>query len=202
MQNQAQQPMQPQQSSPVPQGDIGFAQPRPQKQGSPWLWVVGIVIALLIVVVGGWLLFSNFNSQQETEASPKPTTAGLNTYATPKPTATPTPSPTPVVESVEMIDLKVLILNGTGKPGEASLLKSEIVELGFDTENVEAANADDQDETETTVTFGPSVGTDVRAEVEDLLEGMYEEVNVESSDLDVDIKILTGPRVDAETESE
>lgn len=187
-----------------PQGDIGFAQPKPQKQGNPWLWIVGIVIALLIVAVGGWLLLRNFNGErQTTTASPTPDAAGLNTYATPEPTATAVPSPTPTTQPVAMEELKVLVLNGTGEPGEASLLKSELTAVGFAAGNVEAANADEQNETETTVTFGSSVGDDVRAEVEDLLREMYEDVNVKSDELaEVNIEILTGPRVDVEAETE
>lgn len=198
--SQPQQPSQPQ----FQRGDVGFAQPKPQKQGSPWLWIVGIVIALLIVVVGGWLLLRNFGGEQEmASASPSPAAAGLNTYATPEPTPTPVPSPTPTTETLAMDELQVLVLNGTGQPGEASLLKSELVDLGFASANVEAANADDQNETETTVTFGPTVGADVRSEVEELLENMYEAVTIESDDLEeVDLKIITGPRVDTEKETQ
>lgn len=118
---------------------------------------------------------------------------GLSAFATPEPVQTSTPTPTSTAEPVAREELTINILNGTGVAGEASLLQAELTDLGYD--NIEASNAEDQDETRTTVTYGPSVGEDVKEEINDLLEEMYTDVRIVEDELDeFDIQILTGPR--------
>jgi hypothetical protein len=88
----------------------------------------------------------------------------------------------------------VEVLNGTGVPGEASFLQKELEELGF--ENIEAGNADEQDQTETIATYSRELSATVADEITARLEELYEKVRTRRATVsgDFDLTITTGPR--------
>jgi hypothetical protein len=176
---------------------VAFPQPpAAKKSGSRYAkWIFAVVGVLLIVIAGGWFLYVNY-SKEKAEPTPTPSTGGLSSFATPKPEVTPEHTVAAATD-VARGELKVEILNGTGKVGEASFLKSKLEKEGY--ENLTAANADDQNETRTTVTYGDKVSQAVMDEMTKLLEDIYDKVRVKKSSMDgVDIRIVTGPRKGAE----
>ncbi len=180
------------------QNDIGFVEPSQPGNGSKLPWIIGIVVAILIVAGGGYLLLRAYPMGSEDKIGGDGD--GLSTFATPKPAPTNAPTPTPTAEPVARKDLVIKVFNGTGVAGEASLLQNELTDLGF--KNVEAANAKTQDETRTTVTYGPGVSEDVREEINGLLKEMYKDVRIDEDELeDYDIDILTGPRKKSKVEA-
>lgn len=173
------------------QANVAFPTPPVRKEGGKALkWVFAVVGVLLIVGAGVWFLFSNYPGSK-TEATPTPFTGGLSSFVTPEPEETVTP--TPVAKSVDKTAIKIEVLNGTGKAGEAGFLKSRLEKEGFG--EVTAGNNEDQDQTQTTVTYGGGVGQSEIDEVSGILEEIYEKVRVRKGALEeVDIRIVIGPR--------
>lgn len=189
MEQQANQPQVPRQQASQPQANVGFPQP-PKKKSSFPKWILGVIGVLLIAIVGGFFLYQNYTGSAE--PSPTPSVGGLSTFATPSPTQTPdvaTPTPQPVDKS----EISIQVLNGTGIAGEASFLSGELQELGY--ENIVAENADDQNETRTTVTYSERIGEAESEEITERLNEVYERVRTRRGDTgEYDIVIITGPR--------
>lgn len=177
-----------------PRGNVGFPGQAQQEnsgsgKGGVLKWV-GALIVVALIIVGGVFAIRNFTSEKSgDEASPTPDT--LSSFATPKPTDTPTPSPSSTPKPKE--EVKIEILNGTGTPGEASFLKTALEGLGFT--EIEASNADNQDETKTTFSFNKDLSEVYVTEITKKLEELYSDVRVRRSTLeDFDVSIITGPR--------
>ncbi len=187
--------------NPQPRTDIGFPSGGTKEnwsKSSIVKWVFVIVGIFLIAIAGVWYVFNS--SMGSGGTSPSPTSSSeLRSFATLEPEVEPTPSPTP--EPISKSDIRINILNGTGKAGEASFLKGELEDAGY--ENIEIANAPSQDETRTTATFSEKVGQDEVDEITKILEDIYETVRVRKSEIsgDFDIEILTGPRKKSEASS-
>jgi hypothetical protein len=171
--------------------DVGFPQPPVKKRSSLVKVVILVVGVLLIVGAGGLFIYKNY-SGSGAKPSPSPTSAGLRVVSTPEPEATQAPTATPEA-SVDKSQLKVEVLNGTGIAGDAGLVKRELEKLGY--KSVEAKNADSQNETRTTVTYGGSVSQDDVDEIVKMLEKIYEQVRTRKGSLDgADIRVVTGPK--------
>lgn len=189
MEGEQQQEAQPQKETP----SVGFPQ---QEQGSGGgskfpKWIFALIGIVVIVAVGGFFIF-RITSQSGDTPSPSPDGQSLGAASTP--TSQPAASPTPEPEPVKKSEIRVEVLNGTGAAGGASFLKNELEDLGFD--NVDAGNADDQEEERTTVTFTRDVQKSVIDEITKKLEEEYAEVRTKRGTIsgDFDIRILTGPR--------
>jgi len=173
------------QNPPLQRSTVSFpGAPAPKKKN------VGLKIAILVVLlllIGGiaYFLLSSENPFTSATPSPTPTVFVQETI--------PTEMPTPTVASVSKDQLQVQILNGTGVPGEASLLQKEIEKLGF--KSIDTGNADTKDATKTMVSFSSKVSDDVKTEVLSTLQNMYTSVDTsDTPSAGVDIKITTGPR--------
>jgi hypothetical protein len=87
----------------------------------------------------------------------------------------------------------VSILNGTGIAGEASLLKDKLEEASYS--QIEAGNAGDQTHTTTEVTISTGVPDEVKNDLQNLLEEIYEDVEISrGTSGSADIVITTGLR--------
>jgi hypothetical protein len=183
------------------QGGVGFPSPQnhpeEQSKGGIMKWIIALIV-IVIIIAGGIFAIRNFSGGESTDdASPTPNT--LSSFATPTSTPTPTAAATPTPKPKS--EVKVQILNGTGKAGEASFLKDEMEKLGYS--DIEAANADSQDETVTTFSFDKDLSDDYVTEITKKLEEIYQDVRVRRSSLtDFDVSILTGPRKGTSATSE
>jgi len=186
---------QPEQVAPQPQ--VGFPDQQTSKGKSKFSkWIFAIIGALIVAGVAAFFVFkvnSADNSSVEGVSSEDPS-QDLGTFPTPAPQETQSPAPTATPEPVDKSEISVEILNGTGKAGEASFLKSELEDIGI--ENIEAANADEQNETRTTVTFSRDLSKVHTDEITQLLKDLYEDVSTRKGTLTggIDIRIITGPR--------
>lgn len=155
-----------------------------------WLKIFVVFVVLALIGGGAWFLLSS--PQQNTddifpEDSLNSPSNDMN-QSEPSPTSTPTPI------EVNKSTLRIELLNGSGIPGEASLVKSELEELGY--ENIETGNADDQNYEETVVTFSSDLPQEFIEDFIAELENIYVSVNSKvSSNLDnFDIEIIAGLR--------
>ena len=156
-----------------------------RRQGSKKWLVPSLIILLVLLSIGGFLLFrSPQEKKQEDENFVEPTVIQ-------EPTPTPTPTPTP--EPVDRSQISVSVLNGTGIAGEASLLKGKLEEAGYS--QIEAGNAGDQTHTTTEVTVSAGVPDEVKNDLQNLLEEIYQDVEVSrGTSGSADIVITTGLR--------
>jgi hypothetical protein len=161
--------------------------PKPKKKNVGMK--IAILVALLLVIGGiAWFLLSSDNPFSSSKITPTPTISAMNEMPTEA------PSPTPMALAKDQ--LKVQILNGTGIPGEASLLQKAMQDLGFT--SIDAGNADTKDYTKTEVSYSSNVSDDVRAEVSAKLQTIYTTVTVSDTvPSGVDIKVITGTRTGA-----
>jgi len=180
-------------NQPIQSPQVSFPQPRePEaRKGSNARVVIAIIGVIIIVVLGGWFILGN----RDGSATPTPTpVGGLSTFPTPGTAATPETSPTPTPAPVDKSEVKIEVLNGTGVPGEASFLEKELVALGF--ENIKAGNADEQNATETVVTYSRDFSQATADEITAKLEEIYTTVRTRKATPsgDFDVSITTGPR--------
>lgn len=96
------------------------------------LFLIGLVIFVLAIKSSGFSL-ANMN----------------NSTTTPTPTASPTIAPTATPVPLKKSDLKISILNGSGKPGFAGIAKTYLESLGY--QNITTGNADSYDHPTTTI---------------------------------------------------
>lgn len=191
------QPSAPQtQPMPTPQEPhVGFPAPNePKKSGGVIKWIIAAVGVIAIIVVG-----AIFVLKPPAESTSETTEEGnvLTAVATPQPTETPTPSPTAEPEPIDKANIAILIQNGTGTPGDASLVKEALEDIDF--VDIVAENADDQEETETTLTYTTDVSQQVVDEIEAALTDLFGDVRVRRGTVadDYMISILTGPKADS-----
>lgn len=184
-----------------PASDVGFPPPptRENKKSS-YKWVVAVLGVIIILGGGGFVVLKMFGGDSAS-STPTPEPQQLSSFTTPEPTSTPNPTVTPSPEPVDKSEYSVEILNGTGVAGEASFLKAELEDLGF--EDISAANAESQDETRTTVTYDLELPQSISDELTERLNKLYSEVRVKKASLDdVDISIVTGPRKESSKTSD
>lgn len=159
-------------------------EPKNKPGGKKKILVILFVVVFIAALAGaGWFIFSDPDVDEADGIS--------STLSTPETrvtsTATPSPTPKPLVRS----EIKIIVLNGSGVPGQASELSEDLEALGY--ENIEVDNADEQDKSSTTMVYSSSVSTLAVDEITELLEKTYEKVTVQSGSTgEYDIKITTG----------
>mgnify|MGYP003578916853 CR=1 FL=1 len=157
-------------------------------------WIIVIIGVIAIVAGGIFFIMRTSGSEGTANATPTPTinAGGITPVATPEPTTT--PSPTPSAEPVDRSGIKVQVLNGTGTAGDAGLVKTALEKLEFS--DITAANADEQEETTTTVTYSSDIDAATIDEIVASLEKIFSEVEAKKGTIagDFDIRILTGEK--------
>ncbi|KKQ51316.1 hypothetical protein A2865_03035 [Candidatus Woesebacteria bacterium RIFCSPHIGHO2_01_FULL_39_17] len=155
---------------------VGFPQaPKEKKSKTP------LIIAIILVVllgVAGWWFFGKEETLEENDAEVSPTPFVAES------------TPTPKVE-IDRDEVKIQVLNGTGITGAAGALQKELEGLGYS--QVDVGNAQKQDFKATEVIFDSGVSLEVKDEITEKLEGLYQDVEVKVGSVDrYDIKITTG----------
>lgn len=157
-------------------------QPQRKSSGAKTFLVIGI---LVLVAILGFIIFKNASKQAE-EITPTPF---AETPTEAPVVSSPTASPKPADKS----KVKIEIQNGTGIPGEAAFLQTELKSLGYT--NITVGNASSQDATATVVTFAKSLSADIVDELTKKLKELYKEVTVKTSTTaTTDVVIVTGLR--------
>ena len=166
---------------------MGFPKQPSRKSPKFSKMAIAIVGVVIILAVGGFALFWVTGNSDSNEGS----SLGI----APTPTSAPTSTPTPTPEVIDKKQVKVEILNGTGTAGDAGRAQSELEDLGYS--NIEVGNADEQDETRTTVTHASNIGDESIDEIVEALEKVFEDVVAKRGTATggFDISITTGPRL-------
>lgn len=161
-----------------------FGTPEP-KSGGGLPKAVMAVLALLLVGGGvAGFMFLKSGGQflgVTTEASP-----------TPMEETSPSPEASPAMEDVDLTEISVRVLNGSGTAGEAGKVKALLEKAGF--KNVKTGNAPSEDNTVTTISAKAAVPPGAVKAVEAALKGSF---TTEVGDAlgktgDYDIVVTTG----------
>ncbi|KKP48230.1 MAG: hypothetical protein UR39_C0001G0025 [Candidatus Woesebacteria bacterium GW2011_GWA1_33_30] len=167
-----------------PQSTSFSVEPREKNNGSKW-----ILIFIGLLILGGAGIFFFTRSRNEAIATPTPSFNTTPIDETETATSTPVSSPSPVKKS----EVSIEIQNGTGIPGEAAYLQTQLKALGYS--DITAGNANSTDNTITTVTFSKTLFQTVQDEIKKELEKIYKEVSVKTSTTQKsDVVIVTGLR--------
>ncbi len=179
----------------TPQKEVGFPEVGPSKSKFPkWLPILLIFVTIIVLIVAAWFILQP--PKEGGTLTPTPTPAlGGETFSVPTPT--PTPTIQPKKPSIQRSEVTIEILNGTGIPKEASFLEGELKNMGYS--EIETANAQKQNYTATEVTFDSDLPEEVRTEIIQKLQDLYNKVEVKEYDKEKgkDIRIITGVRKSA-----
>ena len=174
-------------SAPQPQSTQQQEQNEQSSSGSNTLVIAGVAFIIIGATVGLFLYkkpdLSKFNLKL-------PFTTQNQTQLT----LSPSPSPQESAKdetATKKEDLSVQVLNGTGKSGQASQVKSLFENLGFS--KIETGNASIQGHEDTLVDFSQKVPNEIRQGIVSKLEETFENIkmNVDQKQ-DFDIKVTTG----------
>lgn len=168
----------------VPDADFSPKEPILYEKTLTWntsrlLLILGFLIILTILM--GGLIYTQQMHQRRVSGEK---------VVTREREVTLTPTPTPVTE-VAKSDLKVMVENGTGTPGQAGKVKDLLTESGYT--SVETGNADTSDHTQTEVTFSLKVSSKQQQEIKDVLLKRFSAVTTRiDSEATNDIVVTTG----------
>jgi hypothetical protein len=163
-----------------------------ERKGKKKSFLTVFIVILILALLGGgaWYILSSPKKSEGTI----PSGGGLRAPQDSVDNSQPSPTPTPTPIDINKSEVKIELLNGTGIPGEASLVQSELEELGYD--NIEVGNADDQDNDETVVTFSSELPQGFIEEFIGQMEEIYVKVSSSTSSSleDFDIRVVAGLR--------
>ncbi|OGK24170.1 hypothetical protein A3A46_00470 [Candidatus Roizmanbacteria bacterium RIFCSPLOWO2_01_FULL_37_13] len=108
--------------------------------GKSFLWIVGVILFILLVVGGAWMFLSNNSKKGE---------KNITIQTSMKPTITKVEPTVISTEEAKLDKYPIKVLNGSGITGEASKLQEILEKGGF--EVVETSNADNYDYVDTIV---------------------------------------------------
>ena len=139
-------------------------------------------VIIILIVLGGIFLLR----EPKLEVEPIPTEdLSQEQKVEPTPQATSTP--------VNKKDIKIEVLNGTGIAKAAAFLQEELNKLGYT--NVDVGNVGEEKFTETEVTYSRTLDSQIKDEIKEKLEELYQDVTAKEASLaDYDIKIIAGLR--------
>lgn len=164
-----------------------------KKSGGPKMFlIVGI---LILVAILGFVIYKSATSKSEDTPEPTPfdnLTDTTQNVSTPVATATPTPVGTPKA-SIDKSKIKIEVQNGTGTPGDAAYLQTQLKSLGYT--DVKAGNATEQNATTTTVTFSSKLDASIVSEITQKLNALYATVSTKTSSTQTfDVVVITGTK--------
>jgi len=110
-------------------------------------------------------------------------------------TVEPTPTDKPKKDKALV---KVQVINGTGTPGQAGEVVKSLKDAGFSEDNIKTGNAEEFDNTTTTIEFKTDF-EEIANDIKDQLKATFSEITVKSSKVDTesefDIIIVTGGKI-------
>ncbi len=182
---------------------VGFPVNEPNRKNKTQVPVLFIIIPIFVLVLGGLAFFVFRGAGQSPDidqaVNQEPDVAGVNSISTPQAeTATTTPiataSSTATAKPVDKSEIAIKILNGTGVPGEAAYLQTQLKSLGYS--DITAGNASSQSSTQTEIVYLKSVSIATITELETKLKTIYTAVvSREGTPTGgANIEITTGPR--------
>ena len=90
------------------------------------------------------------------------------------------------------------MLNGTGTPGQAGTAVKALEESGYDPDNIKTANAEEFDNTVTTIAAREGF-EDIASDINNSLKTVFDKIRIESTQLDADsefdIIVTTGGKI-------
>lgn len=172
--------------------NLNSSTPGQDSGGGNSLSITAIFISFLLsLAVGGLIIFGIFYYKSNYAGSK----GNVPTQKTPVPIPTNelSESPAPTPEAVELKDIKVQVLNGSGKVGEASYAADLLEDSGF--EDIDTANAKTYDHEKTEVSTYKGMSQQVVDAITDAL-GEYDTVVREDLDenYQYDMVIILGNR--------
>lgn len=152
-----------------------------------------ILLVLIVLIILGGLVGGGIYYYQNTLNKPQEEVE----ITTPQPTVVPQETtPTPEASgNASLSDLKVHILNGSGKSGEAGKVSDLIVKGGFTEDNITTGNASSYDYKDTEVAVKADTPKSVFEKIKELLKGSYTAVESETELKDsssYDVEIIVG----------
>lgn len=124
------------------------------------LAVVVLILILGLIIGGGVLAYRSIGNKPKVS---KPTPAQVSV----KPTSTPMPTLTPTPAEISLLDYKIQILNGSGTPGEAGVVRDLLEKEGA--KDIATDNADSYDYTKTEIQLKKEVKEEVFAKLKEVL---------------------------------
>lgn len=165
--------------------DTPSTMPTEKKGGKLKAFFIALVIVMILGAIGGGIYYYTTRVSNQDNSTVTPTTD------LPTPTFTPTPTESP--EPVELSDYSVEVLNGSGVAGKAGVIATLLEEEGF--ASADAANADNQDYTDTLVLMKADIPEGVFTELERILGKDYVlELSSDKLDEDseYDVQVILG----------
>ena len=158
--------------------------------GAKTFLIIGI---LVLVGVLGFVIYKSATTESEPMADPTPfDNLTDTTVSTPLATTTPTPAGTPKA-SIDKSKITIQVQNGTGTPGDAAYLQTQLKDLGYT--DVKAGNATEQNQTTTTVTFSTKLDASIVSEITQKLNALYQTVTTKTSSTQTfDVVVVTGTK--------
>ena len=156
---------------------------------------------LFLIIAGLALLGIIIGAVSASKKSPSKTVSPSPTFA-PESIITSSPEPSPeATDSAEinLTDYSIKILNGSGEKGEASAVRSLLITEGF--EDIDTANADNYDYTDTEVSLKADVSETIYDTIEAVLSETYTlllDSDPLTDDSDYDVVIIVGQKQEAE----
>src|SRR3989339_600570 len=158
-------------------------QPRKSNKMMP---MVVVVVVLLIAVFGSFLIINKTKKVEEKKDVVVETKG-------PSPTEKP---------KIDKKTVKIQVVNGTGTPGQAGVVVKALEEAGYSADNIKTGNAEEFDNTTTSITARDNY-EEIVNDIKSVLGSMFDKITVVSPNLDADsefdIVIVTGGKIFEET---
>ena len=153
-----------------------------RQEGNKKTTIAIIIFLIAVAVVGGFFMLRQPEKKNQTEVL----------SVSEKKVPTPTPTEKPVIDKETV---RIQVSNGTGTPGQAGSAVKALEEAGYNADNIETSNADEYEDTITTITAREGF-EDVAKDIKGALKATFDDVEIDSShldkDSDFDISIVTG----------
>jgi len=155
--------------------------PNPQKKNKTLpMVVVGMV--LLGAIVASFLILKQPKKTEEKKE------AVVQTFQ-------PTPTEKPKKDKALV---KVQVINGTGTPGQAGEVVKALEKAGYATDNIKTGNAEEFDNTATTVEARADF-EEIANDIRDVLKATFSEITIKATKIDTesefDIIVVTGGKI-------